>query len=66
MQIGPMMKLIAVAIAFVTATQTEADHSPRISTGTVKGKVGDTSVWTAAAEAYAETVKQIKAKEGKQ
>lgn len=66
MKLAKKMKLIAACIAFVTATQVDADSKQRISAGSVKGKVNDRSVWTTAANAYAETVKQMQTKEGKQ
>jgi hypothetical protein len=66
MRLEQKIKLIAACIALIGVTQTQADSSPRISTGTVSGKVSDESVWLAAAEAYVEAVKQLRAKEGKQ
>ena len=66
MKLSTKIKLIAVAIAFVTATQASADSKRLVSAGSVKSKVSDPSVWTAAAKAYAETVRQLQAKEGKQ
>lgn len=66
MRLEQKIKLIAACITLIGATQTNADSSPRTSTGTVKGKVSDESVWLAAAEAYVKAVKQLQAKEGKQ
>lgn len=66
MKLSTKIKLIAACIAFAAATQVSADSKRLVSAGSTKGKVNDPSVWTTAANAYAETVKQMQAKEGKQ
>lgn len=67
MRVSAKIKLIAACAGFTAATQAVADSKRLVSTGSVKSKVSDPSVWTAAAKAYAETVKQLQqAKEGKQ
>lgn len=66
MRLEQKIKLIAACITLIGAANATADSSPRISTGTVSGKVSDKAIWKTAAEAYAEAVKQLQAKEGKQ